>query len=37
MTTDFLVGIFFFKEELTLLNKVGIALGVASVALIEFY
>jgi len=32
-----LAGVVLFKEELTFLNKLGIALGMVSVALIEFY
>lgn len=31
-----LVGVFFFKEELTTLNIIGIALGVVSVGLLSF-
>lgn len=30
-----LVGVYFFKEDLSLLNKVGILLGIASIVLIE--
>lgn len=30
-----LVGIFYFKEDITILNKIGIALGVLSIILIE--
>ncbi len=30
-----LVGVLYFKEDLTLLNKIGIALGIISVTLIE--
>ena len=31
-----LIGVFFFKENLTILNKIGVALGVLSVLLMEF-
>jgi multidrug transporter EmrE-like cation transporter len=30
-----LVGVFFFKEDLSLINKIGIALGLVSIVLIE--
>jgi len=31
-----LIGVLYFKEDLSLINKIGIALGAVSIALIEF-